>query len=137
MKHKPNLLALAAPAGLVLPEQLAQAADAVRELLAEAAAANTTRSYAAAPRYWAVGTRRASTWSLPVWSTLSSARARPVWAAIAVKRGERPIKKTAITRLCAASKSIRRVELKSTPVIQFHSRSFVRPGQPRGSMARP
>jgi len=39
---------------LVLPEQLAQqAADAVRELLAEAAAANTTRSYAAALRYWA------------------------------------------------------------------------------------
>lgn len=39
---------------VVLPEQLAQqAADAVRELLAEAAAANTTRSYAAALRYWA------------------------------------------------------------------------------------
>src|SRR5690554_5695200 len=39
---------------LVLPEQLAQqAADAVRELLAEAAAANTTRSYASALRYWA------------------------------------------------------------------------------------
>ncbi|GAA0919906.1 hypothetical protein GCM10009552_40350 [Rothia nasimurium] len=39
---------------LVLPEQLTQqAADAVRELLAEAAAANTTRSYAAALRYWA------------------------------------------------------------------------------------
>ena len=39
---------------LVLPEQLAhQAADAVRELLAEAAAANTTRSYATALRYWA------------------------------------------------------------------------------------
>lgn len=39
---------------LALPEQLAQqAADAVRELLAEAAAANTTRSYAAALRYWA------------------------------------------------------------------------------------
>lgn len=38
----------------MLPEQLAQqAADAVRELLAEAAAANTTRSYAAALRYWA------------------------------------------------------------------------------------
>lgn len=37
-----------------LPEQLArQAADAVRELLAEAAAANTTRSYASALRYWA------------------------------------------------------------------------------------
>ncbi|MBB4133150.1 hypothetical protein GGR62_003978 [Xanthomonas campestris] len=36
---------------LVLPEQLAQrAADAVRELLAEAAAANTTRSYASALR---------------------------------------------------------------------------------------
>ena len=47
--------ALTAPAdGLVLPEKLAQqAADAVRELLAEAAAANTTRSYAAALRYWA------------------------------------------------------------------------------------
>lgn len=39
---------------LVLPEQLAhQAAEAVRELLAEAAAVNTTRSYAAALRYWA------------------------------------------------------------------------------------
>lgn len=39
---------------LVLPEQLAQkAADAVRELLAEAAAANTTRSYTTALRYWA------------------------------------------------------------------------------------
>lgn len=36
---------------LALPEQLArQAADAVRELLAEAAAANTIRSYASAPR---------------------------------------------------------------------------------------
>ena len=55
MKHKNTLPALATPAGgLVLPEQLAQqAADAVRELLAEAAAANTTRSYAAALRYWA------------------------------------------------------------------------------------
>lgn len=39
---------------MVLPEQLAtQAAEAVRELLAEAAAANTTRSYATALRYWA------------------------------------------------------------------------------------
>lgn len=39
---------------LVLPEQLAQqAADAVRELLAEAAAENTTRSYTSALRYWA------------------------------------------------------------------------------------
>ena len=46
---------LAQPAsGMVLPDQLAQqAADAVRELLAEAAAANTTRSYATALRYWA------------------------------------------------------------------------------------
>ncbi|QOY23947.1 tyrosine-type recombinase/integrase [Xanthomonas citri] len=44
----------ATAASLVLPEQLAQkAADAVRELLAEAAAANTTRSYATALRYWA------------------------------------------------------------------------------------
>lgn len=55
MKRKETLPALASPAaGLVLPEQLAQqAADAVRELLAEAAAANTTRSYATALRYWA------------------------------------------------------------------------------------
>lgn len=55
MKHKSTLPTLAQPASsLVLPEQLAQqAADAVRELLAEAAAANTTRSYAAALRYWA------------------------------------------------------------------------------------
>ncbi len=38
----------------MLPEQLAQqAADAVRELLAEAAAENTTRSYTSALRYWA------------------------------------------------------------------------------------
>jgi integrase len=44
----------ATAANLVLPEQLAQqAADAVRELLAEAAAANTTRSYTTALRYWA------------------------------------------------------------------------------------
>ena len=55
MKRKDTLPALASPtAGLVLPEQLAQqAADAVRELLDEAAAANTTRSYATALRYWA------------------------------------------------------------------------------------
>lgn len=55
MKHKRTSTDLCAPASsLVLPEQLAQqAADAVRELLAEAAAANTTRSYAAALRYWA------------------------------------------------------------------------------------
>ncbi|MBB3802276.1 integrase [Xanthomonas arboricola] len=39
---------------LLAPDRLAeQAADAVRELLAEAAAANTTRSYATALRYWA------------------------------------------------------------------------------------
>jgi len=39
---------------LLLPERLAaKAAEAVRELLAEAAAANTTRSYATALRYWA------------------------------------------------------------------------------------
>ncbi|HEY9143322.1 MAG TPA: integrase, partial [Arenimonas sp.] len=55
MKRKDTLPAMSSPAaGLVLPEQLAQqAADAVRELLAEAAAANTTRSYATALRYWA------------------------------------------------------------------------------------
>ena len=40
--------------GMALPAQLAQqAANAVRELLAEAAAENTTRSYASALRYWA------------------------------------------------------------------------------------
>lgn len=55
MKRKNTLPALVTLASnLMLPEQLArQAADAVRELLAEAAAANTTRSYAAALRYWA------------------------------------------------------------------------------------
>jgi len=55
MKQNRTLPVVAATAtNLVLPEQLAQqAADAVRELLAEAAAANTTRSYATALRYWA------------------------------------------------------------------------------------
>ncbi|MBU8974514.1 site-specific integrase [Lysobacter sp. MMG2] len=55
MKRNSTLLALpATAANLALPDQLAQqAAAAVRELLAEAAAANTTRSYATALRYWA------------------------------------------------------------------------------------
>ena len=55
MKQNSTLPVITATAAnLVLPEQLAQqAADAVRELLAEAAAANTTRSYATALRYWA------------------------------------------------------------------------------------
>ncbi|SEM51807.1 Site-specific recombinase XerD [Pseudoxanthomonas sp. GM95] len=55
MKEIIGIPALAhASNSLVLPEQLAQqAADAVRELLAEAAAENTTRSYATALRYWA------------------------------------------------------------------------------------
>lgn len=55
MNHKDHQHALTSPAaGLVLPSQLAaDAAEAVRELLAEAAAANTTRSYATALRYWA------------------------------------------------------------------------------------
>ena len=55
MKEKKSLPTLVSPAAqLLLPEQLAeQAANAVRELLAEAAAANTTRSYASAQRYWA------------------------------------------------------------------------------------
>lgn len=55
MKDNSIIPALAQPASsLVLPLQLAQqAANAVRELLAEAAAANTTRSYASALRYWA------------------------------------------------------------------------------------
>jgi hypothetical protein len=39
---------------LLLPEQVAEsAATAVREILADAASANTTRSYASALRYWA------------------------------------------------------------------------------------
>jgi integrase len=55
MKNNSMIPTLAQPASsLTLPIQLAQrAADAVRELLAEAAAANTTRSYASALRYWA------------------------------------------------------------------------------------
>ena len=55
MKDNPAIPTLAQPASsLALPDQLAQqAADAVRELLAEAAAENTTRSYATALRYWA------------------------------------------------------------------------------------
>lgn len=54
MKHKSPELPSSPASGLVLPEQLAsEAAEAVRELLAEAAAANTTRSYATALRYWA------------------------------------------------------------------------------------
>jgi len=55
MKRNCTLPSVAATgANLVFPEQLAQqAADAVREVLAEAAAANTTRSYASALRYWA------------------------------------------------------------------------------------
>ena len=55
MKQKKTIPALAATAQqLLLPAQLAeQAGHAVRELLAEAAAANTTRSYASALRYWA------------------------------------------------------------------------------------
>ena len=53
MNDNPSIPVLAQPAsGLALPAQLAQqAADAVRELLAEAAAENTTRSYATALRY--------------------------------------------------------------------------------------
>jgi integrase len=55
MKENSTIATLGEPASsLALPIQLAQqAADAVRELLAEAAAANTTRSYASALRYWA------------------------------------------------------------------------------------
>lgn len=55
MKDNYSIPALVQPAfSLMLPDQLAQqAADAVRELLAEAAAANTTRSYTSALRYWA------------------------------------------------------------------------------------
>ncbi|WP_291139789.1 site-specific integrase [Dokdonella sp.] len=55
MKQKKRIPALASPShAMILPAQLAaSAAEAVRELLAEAAAANTTRSYATALRYWA------------------------------------------------------------------------------------
>lgn len=55
MKHKDQSASLPVTlTGMLLPDQLAStAADAVRELLAEAAATNTTRSYATALRYWA------------------------------------------------------------------------------------
>ena len=55
MKPKKADSALASTAqSLLLPAQLADAAaNAVRELLDEAAAANTTRGYASALRYWA------------------------------------------------------------------------------------
>jgi len=55
MKENTTIAALTQTVpGMALPVQLAQqAADAVRELLAEAAAENTTRSYASALRYWA------------------------------------------------------------------------------------
>ena len=70
MKENSTIPTLAQPAsGLTLPIQLAQrAADAVRELLAEAAAANTTRSYASALRYWAGwhAARYGVAFSLPV-----------------------------------------------------------------------
>ena len=47
-RHAPS------PVPTLSPDRLAaQAAEAVRELLAEAASANTTRSYATALRYWA------------------------------------------------------------------------------------
>ncbi len=53
MKNGLTLAASEQPPALQ-PEHLAAgAADAVREVLAEAASANTTRSYAAALRYWA------------------------------------------------------------------------------------
>ncbi|TAL84096.1 MAG: site-specific integrase [Rhodanobacter sp.] len=70
MKDNYIISTLAQPASsLTLPIQLAQqAADAVRELLAEAAAANTTRSYASALRYWAGwhAARYGVAFSLPV-----------------------------------------------------------------------
>lgn len=58
-----------APLPTLTPDRLAaQAADAVRELLEEAASANTTRSYATALRYWAAWFqgRYGSAISLPV-----------------------------------------------------------------------
>ncbi|MBN8639857.1 MAG: hypothetical protein J0M07_31380 [Anaerolineae bacterium] len=52
MKKKDSLPSVGTPP--LLPQALAaQATDAVREILAEAASANTTRSYATALRYWA------------------------------------------------------------------------------------
>lgn len=70
MNDNSTIPTLAQPASsLTLPHQLAQqAADAVRELLAEAAAENTTRSYATALRYWAgwFSTRYGRELTLPV-----------------------------------------------------------------------
>jgi len=52
--HKNTLLLTKTALERLRPEDLAtSAADAVREILAEAASANTTRSYASALRYWA------------------------------------------------------------------------------------
>lgn len=54
MKNNISLPMVASSLPALRPEVLAdQAADAVREILAEAASANTTRSYASALRYWA------------------------------------------------------------------------------------
>lgn len=52
--HKNTLLVTDEALARLRPEDLAaSAAEAVREILAEAASANTTRSYASALRYWA------------------------------------------------------------------------------------
>ena len=48
-----QLAVLASDAALLPPELAASAAAAVQDILAEAASANTTRSYASALRYWA------------------------------------------------------------------------------------
>lgn len=53
MKNDTKSTAITHLATLTPDRLAAQAVDAVRELLAEAAAANTTRSYASALRYWA------------------------------------------------------------------------------------
>ncbi|MGH9485668.1 MAG: site-specific integrase [Terriglobales bacterium] len=53
MKKNTLIIARAALARLRPEDLAASAAEAVREILAEAASANTTRSYASALRYWA------------------------------------------------------------------------------------
>lgn len=97
MKENSTISVLSQPASsLVLPEQLAQqGADAVRELLAEAAAANTTRSYTSALRYWAGwhAARYGIELTLPVaegaarrHQCLFSPRNTRAWAAVASTR---------------------------------------------------
>ena len=62
-------LTTAAPAKPTVAQLSQSSADAVREVFAEAASANTTRSYATALRYWAAWYQGRYGWSSPCRST--------------------------------------------------------------------